>query len=656
MRRILLLPFAAYAITSIVAASEHSPEQNPALLKIAILPFENRTPNPNIDWISALFVDSYKAALQKRFRIEFAPETLVQKSLDLLQDYRVSGKARFQVFAAMTGADVVLGGFFLPASDQALSIQSEIFFTRSNRFEKLERVQTPVESATLFASVDRSAAESVTTIAKNSRVINSTGLPVLSVPYLPRVAITMPDAKGSTAEMRALRRWIEAEIVANETFELQIDADAPLPANTDERQAYFNRHGLAYAIASEWQGGRFVLKLYSPHKGEVLASFTGVQSTREKSASDALRQMMQFVRGMKFRPRVEVTGLKGKDLQLELSGIKKRETSSNGELQFEQELPLGADYVMTLGAEPNSPAQRCFILNATGRVTITGTNHVTVVCITQRYTIEGSVEGLTGGEVVLQVNDTESVRLRENAPFRIPDTFEDFEPLRLNIRSRPTDPAQQCDFVSPPARVMGKTTRLRLYCMPLLQHWITVSGNYPIMQSSSARPNELRPNASFPLNAVSGRFGLTAGYWARYYLRHNILLGGEASYSYMQGTADLFSGNGTFVESAHTLYYHAIGINGLVGYEYAPKWKFAEHTRIVPFAGLGPRYVSLRSSASIALLSTFGPGVIAGFNWYYAFGDSFQAGIRYHADLTYIVDEPIILQHHVGLQMGAKLW
>lgn len=655
MHQRLIIILAFCAATSFVSGADTLPPQKSPLLKFAILPFENRTPNPNMDWVSTLFIESYRTALQKRFRFESASEPLIQKSLELLQDYRVSGKARFQVFAAMTGADVVIGGYFSPASDQTLVIQSEIYFTRSNRFEQLERLQTPVESAGLFASVERSAHESVATIAKNSRVIKTTEGPVLSVPYLPRVLVALPVDSRSTADKRALKTLIEANLSGDDAYELVIDSDTLLPDAAVERQKFLTREGFAYAIVSEWSGAQLSLSLYSPLKVDPLAVFTGSGSTREKSAADAMRQMSAFIRGWRFHPHVQVTGLKGKDLQLELSGIKKRETSTNGHLQFEQELSLGTDYVITLGADPHSPQQRCFILNATGRVTITGTNNVAVVCITQRYVIEGTVEGLTGGEIILQVNDTERVTLKESAPFRIPDTFEDYEPLRLVIHSRPTNPPQQCDFISSPARVMGKKTRLRLYCMPLLQNWLTVSGSYPLLQGNSARSDYLSPSSSFPLNNLSGRFGVTAGYWARHYFRYNIMVGGEATYSYYQGTADLYTSSRVFVESGHTLYYHGFGLNAMGGYPFRLPGKFLEHTRLVAFVGIGPRYVSLRSSAPITLLSTIGPGAIAGFNWYYELGDRFQAGIRYHADLVYISSEPVVLQHAVGLQLGFKL-
>lgn len=656
VRRILTLVLVCLVSAAIYPLSPPVTTES-RLIRVAVLPFENRTPNPNIDWISALFVDSYRTALQKRFRFD-SPEDLAQsKSLELLQEYRASGKTRFQIFAAMTGADIVIGGYFAPSIGQKLTIQSQIFFTRSNRFEELERLQTPVDSAGLFGAVERSAAESVATIARRSGGDNSSDRQLLLVPYLPRLSFYLPVDTRSAQEKKILQTLVETQLAPNGTHELAVLEGDALPANLTERQALLEREGVAYAVASEWVNGRLVLHLHSPLKTETVASFTGSRGgTREKSAGHALEQLSAFMRGWKFRPLVQVTGLKGKDLQIELSGSRKRETSADGELRFDQELPVGTDYVITLGKEPHSPAQRCFIVNATGRVTITGTNNVVVVCITQRYTIEGVVEGLSGGEVVLQVNDTERVTLKENAAFRIPETFEDYEPLRLIIHARPQEPPQQCDFINAPVRVTGKATRLHLYCMPLTQHWLTFSANYPMLQGNSARSDYLVPNASFPLNAISGRFGLTAGYWARYFLRYNILVGGEATYSYYQGKTDLYTTSGVLVEPGQTLYYHGVGLNATAGYPFTLPGASLEKTRLVVFAGFGPRYVSLRSGAPISLLSAMGFGALAGFSWHYQWTEKLQVGLRYHADAFQVTSEPFIIQHHIGAQVGVYLW
>jgi TolB-like protein len=656
MRRLVLrLIFTCLVSAAIHPQSSPVPAE-PRLIRVAVLPFENLTPNPNIDWVSSLFVESYKTALAKRYRFQNVSDTDAAKALEVIAEYRLSGKVRYQVFAALTGAEVIMGGSFAPSGSEAIVIESQLYAARTDRLEVLDKQATPIDSSKLFPAVDRAAAAAVALLRAGGQVGEEK--PVLAMPYLPRLAFYLPEASKSPREEKALRSAAEANLAPNGTHELMILRHGVLPGETGERQKYLEREGIAYAAASEWVGSQFVLRLYSPLRAEPLAAFSapGISATREKSAGDAMKQLAAFLRGQKFRPQLEVTGLKGKDLQVELSGVKKLETSANGILRFDQQLPLGTDYVITLGIEPHSPAQRCFVLNATGRVTITGTNHVVVVCITQRYAIEGTVEGLSGGEVVLQVNDTERLTLRESAPFRIPETFEDYESLRLVIHSLPQTPPQQCDFISPPERVTGKKTKLRLYCMPLTQHWLTFSVNYPMLQGNSARSDYLVPNASFPLNALSGRFGLTAGYWARYFLRYNVLVGGEATYAFFQGMTDLYTTSGVLVEPGQTLCYHGVGLNAMAGYPFRLPGSSLEMTRLVVFAGFGPRYVSLRSGAPISLLNAMGFGVLAGFSWHYQWTEQLQVGLRYHADAFQVTSEPFIIQHQIGAQVGVQLW
>jgi hypothetical protein len=558
-----------------------------ALLKVAVLPFENRTPNPNVDWISALFVDSYKTALAGRFRYADAEAEKTTRALELIAEYKITGKVRYQVFSAMTGADVVLGGTFSPSGGESIVIESQLYYAKNNSFEVLVRQQASIDSSQLFPAVDKSAAASVDHMAKGDTAAGEK--PALYIPHTPRLLMYGVSSRARLGEkLRAILGDPETRDFYFKTLA------SPVPEGADEEKAMaalMKDDHAAYAILA--RGTRketsfaAELRVYSPLKPAALATFTGEGDSEEAALFNAAQQVAGFIRGWKFKPQINVEGLKGKDLTLEYAGRKKSTTSVNGVLEFNDELPPGAAYEFTLAEEPVKPTQRCFVVNGSGKTTITGVNHATTVCITRRYAVEGVVEGLGGGEIVAKLGDTDAVTLRENAPFRFPDTLEDFEILRLAVIDRPKTPPQQCDFVSPPGRVSGKTVSLRLYCMPLTQHWLTVSGVYPIMQDNTAHPDRLKPNASFPLNSVSGRWGLTLGYWAKYYLRYNILVGGEATYAYLQGNADLYTASGIFVEPGHALYYHGAGINGMVGYPFSLPVKWLEKTRLVAFLGAG---------------------------------------------------------------------
>lgn len=634
-----------------------SPDNQERLLKVAILPFENRTPNPNVDWISALFVDSYKTELSRRYRYADAAEEDVAKALAFIDEYKVNGKARYQVFSAMTGADVVLGGSFSPSGGDSINIESELYYARNNSFQVLVRQETLIDSSQLFPAVNKSAVASLAGLGAGTDT--GVGKPLLWIPSAPRLLLYTTNSKPDLAKK------IHTALAHPQTrdFHVKILPDQ-LPAVDAEERAmaqWMQNDNAAYGIlartATRDRGFSLEMRLYSPLKPAVLVTFTGKGRSESAAFVNAAEQMAQYMRGWKFKPKLIIEGLRGKDLLLEFAGSEKMRTSAIGPLEANAEIAMGAAYQFVLKEDPVKPSQRCFVVNGTGKSTIVGVTHATVVCVTKRYAIEGVVEGLTHGEAKIRLGEGEAITLNtETQRFRFPQTLEDFETLHPNVTQRPNTPPLQCDFVNPPERVTGKTVSLRLYCMPLTQHWFTASVNYPMIHSNSSRPDYLAPNTNFPLNNLQGRFAVTAGYWARYFFRYNILVGGEAEYSYFRGSADLYTSNGVLVEPGHALYYHTLGLSAMAGFLFQLPTKYLADTRMIVFAGAGPRYVSLRSEAPITLMSTVGPGMLVGLSWQYQVSERLQAGIRYHADWVYVASEPLILQHGVGLQLGVMVW
>lgn len=636
--------------------ADNLPDENTPLLKVAILPFENQTPNPNMDWVSTLFVDSYKNQIQKRFHVATVSDVDAAKAFDLIQEYHVVGKVRYQVFAALTRADIVVGGYFTESGQQTLVVQSQIFYTRTNRFEELARQETAIDSAQLFSAVDSSAADSATSLGKALRVVaDGESKPYLTVSHLPRLLYYLVAPPQSANERKKLFNTIRAHLNATNIYQLTIrDIENGALKNSVEIQAQLERDNAAFAIVAIFENKRLHARLY---RKSPLANIFETNATEplEKSIATTTQQLAAHISTLRFEPHVAVQGLRGKDLEIEVSGVKKAQTSANGELRLDARLPIGADYVLTLGNEPHSPQQRCFILNATGKVTLTGTDHVGVVCITKRYAVEGVLENLNGGTVAAQLNALEPVTLKDNGPFRFVDTLEDYERFTARVAAAPRSPRQQCAFVGSDNRVEGKSAQLRLYCMPPTEHWLFISGGFPLVQYTGARGDTLTPNGDLPMNNMNGNFSATVGYWARYYLKFRYLLGGELNWSYFKGNADLYTGNGRFVEAGEALNLHVFSANLLLGYPFALPGKWLAATQLVVFGGLGPRYFNMSSPASILLLSTLAPGATLGFTWQYEFWDKMNIGLRYHIDASYITSEPLFIQHVIGLQLGYRL-
>lgn len=89
--------------------------------------------------------------------------------------------------------------------------------------------------------------------------------------------------------------------------------------------------------------------------------------------------------------------------------------SQNGAFQFPAALPFNTGYAVTVTSQPTN--QTCTVTNGSGTARATVSN-ITVACVTNGYTIGGTVAGLTSGaQVTLSNNGTESLTVSANSSF-----------------------------------------------------------------------------------------------------------------------------------------------------------------------------------------------------------------------------------------------
>src|SRR6266850_2374091 len=96
-----------------------------------------------------------------------------------------------------------------------------------------------------------------------------------------------------------------------------------------------------------------------------------------------------------------VSGLTGTGLVLQNNGGNDLAVSANGAFTFLTALKKGQSYSVTVRTQPSG--QSCTVANGTGSVSANVTN-VAVTCVTDAYTVGGTVAGLAGAGLVLQNN------------------------------------------------------------------------------------------------------------------------------------------------------------------------------------------------------------------------------------------------------------
>jgi len=117
-----------------------------------------------------------------------------------------------------------------------------------------------------------------------------------------------------------------------------------------------------------------------------------------------------------FTVSVNVTGLSGSGLVLQLNGAGNLSVGANGFFTFSTRLSAGTPYSVTVLTYPASPTQACSLANATGTIAAGNVGNVGVNC-TNGFTIGGTVSGMSGAGLVLQNNGGGNLPISANGPF-----------------------------------------------------------------------------------------------------------------------------------------------------------------------------------------------------------------------------------------------
>lgn len=78
--------------------------------------------------------------------------------------------------------------------------------------------------------------------------------------------------------------------------------------------------------------------------------------------------------------------------------------SGDTSFAFTSAVPYGADYVVSVDAQPTGVSQTCTVSNGSGTLPDNDVTDVSVSCVTNTYTIGGAVTGLTGTGLILRLN------------------------------------------------------------------------------------------------------------------------------------------------------------------------------------------------------------------------------------------------------------
>jgi hypothetical protein len=131
-----------------------------------------------------------------------------------------------------------------------------------------------------------------------------------------------------------------------------------------------------------------------------------------------------------------VTGLNGTGLELRLNGGTAHPISSNGSFAVGS-LLSGTPYAATVSGQPANLSQTCGISQPSGTVTNGNVGNITITCVTNRYSLGGTVTGLAGSGLVLRVNGDQDLAVSSDGSFTFPDALLSGSQFDVTIPSQP---------------------------------------------------------------------------------------------------------------------------------------------------------------------------------------------------------------------------
>ena len=139
-----------------------------------------------------------------------------------------------------------------------------------------------------------------------------------------------------------------------------------------------------------------------------------------------------------------VSGLAGSGLVLSLNGGADLPVGTNGSFTFSGTVTSGSAYAVTVKTQPASPSQTCAVTSGSGTMGGSAITNVSVACTTLGYTVGGTVSGLSGTGLTLQLNGADELAINASGNFTLPGYLTSGAAYSVSVKTQPTSPYQTC--------------------------------------------------------------------------------------------------------------------------------------------------------------------------------------------------------------------
>ena len=139
-----------------------------------------------------------------------------------------------------------------------------------------------------------------------------------------------------------------------------------------------------------------------------------------------------------------ISGLAGASVVLQDNGGDNLTVTANGTFAFATPVETGGAYAVTVLTQPSMPTQTCTVSTGSGSVASANVTTVSVVCVTNTYTVGGTVSGLTGSGLVLQDNGGDSLMVTASGTFTFATSVASGGAYAATVMTNPAMPSQTC--------------------------------------------------------------------------------------------------------------------------------------------------------------------------------------------------------------------
>lgn len=117
---------------------------------------------------------------------------------------------------------------------------------------------------------------------------------------------------------------------------------------------------------------------------------------------------------------------------------------ANGRFDFPASVPNGVGFSTSVVTQPTNPTQVCEISNGSGIVSGAPVTNIAVTCRTQRFNVGGTVQGLQGSGLALQLNGGNTLAISSNGSFIFDVPLDSGAAYAVTVSGQPATPPQTC--------------------------------------------------------------------------------------------------------------------------------------------------------------------------------------------------------------------